>query len=112
MFGLLILLSLFMVHSFFFGPFQFLVVLLIVLFVISQSESPASVAVAELPGIGWVYRTFFKPPTYYRHDTAEMFLGAVHGVVVDLIDGLTTAKGIRAMTELERKPVMREFFRK
>jgi hypothetical protein len=112
MFGLLIVFAVFEAYSFFLGPFEFLLVLLIALFVISQGESPVSTAVGELPGIGWLYRAFFKPPTYYRHDTGSMFLSAVHGVVLEVIDGLTTAKGVRALTELERKPVMREFFRK
>ena len=112
MFGLLIILVLFMVNSFFWGPIEFLIVLVIALFIISTSESPVSVATGELPGIGWLYRVFFKPPTYYRHDTAEMFLGAVHGAVIEVIDCLTAQKGIRAMTDLERKPIMREFFRK
>jgi hypothetical protein len=112
MLGLFIILVVLMVDSFFRGPWEFLILIFIALFVIGQSESPVSVAVQELPGIGWLYRTFFKPPTYYRHDTAEMFLGAVHGAVLEVMDCLTTQKGVRAMTEFERKPVMRDFFRK
>ncbi|MBI3818857.1 MAG: hypothetical protein HY286_09230 [Planctomycetes bacterium] len=65
---------------------------------------------ASLPIIGPVIRFFVKPLTYYRVDTALMFQSAVHTCVQEVLDQLTTAKGIRALTELERKPIMREFF--
>ena len=64
--------------------------------------------ILSLPILGSVYRRFFHPITYYRIDTSEMFQHAVHGAVMEVIDQVTAAKGIRALTELERKPVMRE----
>lgn len=102
-------LSLFMARSFFVGPFQFLLFLFVALFLLSLGESGFDDAILELPGIGWVYGRVFKPTTYYKIDTALMFQAAVHDAVIEAIDGLTNAQGIRAMTELERKPVLKKF---
>ena len=47
--------------------------------------------------------------TYYKVDTAMMFRESVQNAVFEVIDDLTTAKGVRPLSELERKPVMRNF---
>ena len=65
-----------------------------------------------LPLIGPLYERFFRPITYYRIDTAQMFQQAVEAAVREVVDQATAVKGIRALTELEWKPVMRDFFRK
>ena len=57
-----------------------------------------------------IFLALFRRETYYKLDTAMMFQDSVHNAVLEVIDGLTTAKGIRALSELERKPVMRNFF--
>ena len=57
-----------------------------------------------------LFRRFIKPETYYQTDTALMFQQSVHAAVMEVIDGLTEEKGLRALSELERKPVSREFF--
>jgi len=50
--------------------------------------------------------------TYYQMDTAQMFQKAIHNAVLEAVDTVTNAKGIRALSETERKPIMREFFGK
>ena len=65
--------------------------------------------VRVIPMIGWLYKRFFKPDTYYAIDTETMFQTATHSAVVEVVDGLTNAKGLRALTELERKPILRDF---
>jgi len=60
------------------------------------------------PVIGWVI-ALFSQPTYFRMDTAGMFRAAAHAAVMETIDGITSAKGIRALSESERKPMMRGF---
>lgn len=59
-----------------------------------------------LPYVGPVYEFLFRPITYYKLDTAAMFQGAVHTAVLEVIDGLTKANGLRALSEDERKPVL------
>lgn len=66
--------------------------------------------VDAIPFIGWLYGRLFKPTTYYRLDTMLMFQKAVHNAVLEVIDTMTAEKGIRALSELERKPIMREFY--
>ena len=51
-----------------------------------------------------------KPLTYYKIDTALMFQSVTQAALLAALDGLTEAKGLKALTEAERKPVMRDFF--
>jgi len=37
-----------------------------------------------------------------------MLRAAVHAAVLEVVDGLTAAKGLRSLSEPERKPIMRE----
>lgn len=63
-----------------------------------------------MPILGWLYRLFVKPDTYYRIDTTLMFQQAVHNAVLEVVDGITQTKGIRALSDEQRKPIMRDFF--
>lgn len=45
--------------------------------------------------------------SYYKLDTDTMFRSSVHQSILGAIDGLTKAKGIRELSELERKPDLR-----
>jgi len=65
-----------------------------------------------MPVVGRVYETLFCPDTYYRRDTAEMFRQAVTSAVMQAIDEMTTEKGIHGLTQEERKPVLRNLYRK
>jgi len=56
-----------------------------------------------------IFVGMLRRETYYKIDTAMMFRESVQNAVFEVIDGLTTAKGIRSLSELERKPVMRNF---
>lgn len=69
-------------------------------------------ALVAMPILGPVYERIFRPQTYYKIDTYLMFQSAVHAAVLEVVDQLTTAKGLRALAESERKPVMREFYQK
>lgn len=72
---------------------------------LAEMIGPESVAV--LPIIGPLYVWIFSPATYYKLDTAGMFQKLVHNAVLEAIDELTTTNGLRALSEAERKPVMR-----
>jgi hypothetical protein len=65
----------------------------------------------SLPIVGAMWDAVF-PETYYKIDTEEMFETSVHTAVLDVVDTMTNQQGLRQLTELERKPVMREFFQK
>lgn len=79
--------------------------------IMSQGESEWDPYLLAVPVLGPLWERFFVPATYYRIDTALMFQEAVHQAVQDVVDGFTKAQGLRALTELERKPILREFYR-
>ena len=95
------------------GPIALLVLATLVLLLLSKMGKPEmDDFLMSLPLIGGVYERFFRPITYYRVDTSQMFQQAVQAAVMEVVDQVTTAKGMRPLSELERKPVMRDFFRK
>jgi len=68
-------------------------------------HSDTADALRVIPVLGWIYERWFSPVTFYRLDTAAMFRASVHAAVLEAIDDLTAQKGIRSLTEEERKPV-------
>jgi len=77
-------------------------------------EKPAGFLglLSAIPFIGWIFESFIRPTTYFKIDSALMFQSAVHAAVMEVIDGMTSAKGLRALSELERKPILRDFYRR
>jgi len=51
-------------------------------------------------------------PTYYRLDTALMFQDSVHSAVLEVIDQVTEGKGIKMLSELEKKPILSDLFKR
>jgi hypothetical protein len=97
----------------YYGPLALVLIVPLLLFVASNLGKPETDDfILQLPFIGQLYERLFRPITYYRIDTSEMFQQAVQKLVMDVIEEVTAANGIRALTELERKPVMRDFFKK
>lgn len=76
-----------------------------------QAESQGFIRsiMLAIPIWGNIWAAIF-PETYYKIDTEEMFGESVHQAVMDVVDDMTKQQGLRQLTELERKPVMREFF--
>jgi len=68
--------------------------------------------VLAIPIFGALYERIFKPSTYYKMDTTLMFQSVVNSVVQNVVDQIMSSKGLRPLTELERKPIMREFYRR
>lgn len=66
--------------------------------------------IGRWPVVGLLIQRFLRPMTYFKIDTALMFQSLTHGAVLEALDGLTAAKGIRQLNADERKPVMRDFF--
>ena len=63
-------------------------------------------SVLAIPLLGSIYEAIFLPDTYYKLDTESMFQTAVHASVMEALHGITKAKGIRPLTELEQRPVL------
>ena len=65
-----------------------------------------------IPIIGPILSIFSPASTYFTYDTALMFQDSVHNAVLETVDQITTAQGIRALTEMERKPVLSDLFKR
>ncbi|MGP8260623.1 MAG: hypothetical protein ACLQM6_11805 [Acidobacteriaceae bacterium] len=100
--------------GFFPGIFAYLGLIWLLGYLIREERlgTEAEDLVLAIPFLGGLYQKLFQPPTYYRIDTTLMYQAVVHKTVTDVVDQLLLAKGTRALTELERKPTMREFYQR
>ncbi len=65
-----------------------------------------------VPFLGALIAKTSRPATYYRLDTTLMFQESVHLAVLEILDGVTSAKGLKALSELERKPIITDLFKR
>jgi len=68
--------------------------------------------VRVIPFIGPRLVRIFRPETYYRSDTALMFQESVHASVLEVLDETIKTQGLRSLSELERKPILKNFFKR
>ena len=68
-------------------------------------------AVQAIPLIGTLYNNFFKPATYYAHDTTLMFQESVRQAVSTVIASERSAQGLRALSPDEERPQIRDLLR-
>ena len=66
-------------------------------------------SIVAIPILGPIYERIFRPETYYKVDTVMMFQQSVHNAVLEAVDQMTSTKGARALSELERKPALMHF---
>jgi len=90
-------------------PVAALIVLWVVALLAQGGSYGAERAMLTIPLVGWFYQKAFAPPTYYRLDTMHMFQSAVQSAMLEVINGLLTAKGLRALGDSEGQPISREF---
>lgn len=64
----------------------------------------------EVPLFGFFFRLLSPTFSYYHHDAATMFYTAVHQAVIEVVDEMTKAKGLRTLAADERRPSLREPF--
>jgi len=67
---------------------------------------------AMIPVLGAIMMRTLRPETYYRLDTALMFQELVRSAVLEVVDEIMKAKGIRALSEFERKPILSDLFKR
>ena len=77
---------------------------------LGEREKGFSALLARIPVIGFFLRSVLKPLTYYKFDTTGMFQSVTHAAVLETLDAVVNAQGIRALSDLDRKPIMRDFF--
>lgn len=75
-------------------------------------NSLGQLLISIIPFIGgWLARKIY-PITYYKIDTASMFMTFAQTAVLKVIDDITNAKGIRSLSESERKPILNDIFKR
>lgn len=70
------------------------------------------ILIARIPVVGdWLAMKLY-PITYYSVDTASMFMTYAQRSVLKVIDEITKEKGVRTLTESERKPILNDVFKR
>ncbi len=64
--------------------------------------------VLSIPVIGWLYDRIFNPNAYFRMDSAIMYQETVRRAVVEVVSNVKTENGLKALTEDEAKPKLRD----
>jgi len=67
-------------------------------------------ALMLIPYCGPLLHRLFRPMTYYRKDTSLMVQNAINNAIQEVIESITKAHGLRALSADERKPIMRDLF--
>lgn len=76
------------------------------------NHSVLKIIASRIPFIGnWLVRKWF-PITYYKVDSASMFMTYCHQSVLQVIDDITNDKGVKALTEDEKKPLLNNIFKR
>jgi len=75
-------------------------------------NSVGRLLVSKIPFVGdWLARKAY-PVTYYKVDTASMFMTYANNVVQNVIKQITKKKGIRELNIHEKKPMLNDIFQR
>jgi hypothetical protein len=86
-----------------FAPFILLALVIALGFLVRYGDTGLEPTVVSMPITGFCYSFVFRPQTYFNEDTALMFRETVHHAVTEAIDQVTSAQGIRGLSEKERQ---------
>lgn len=75
-------------------------------------NSIGKLIISKIPFVGKWLATMWYPITYYKNDTASMFMAYAQQSVLDVIDQITKGKGTRTLSESERKPILNNVFKR
>ncbi len=64
--------------------------------------------VLSIPIVGWLYDRLFNPNAYFRMDSANMYQETVRRAVGEVVSTVKTENGLKALTEDEAKPKLRD----
>lgn len=73
-------------------------------------NSVGQIIISKIPFIGeWLNKKLF-PVTYYKIDTASMFMTYAQSSVLKVIDEITKDQGTRSLSETDSKPILNNIF--
>lgn len=64
-----------------------------------------------IPILGWILLLLVFRETYYKVDTRLMFQDAIHSAVLEVLDGLTKANGLRPIDGPARQPTIQRLMK-
>lgn len=79
---------------------------------LSKEDSLFADHVFAIPYAGRLLERLCRPGTYFRYDSETMFRTATHNAMLEAVDATTKAQGAREITGDERKPILRDFFKR
>ena len=53
-----------------------------------------------------------RPDSYYNLDSSYMFQEAIRNAVNEVVDQITEGKGVKTLTEAERKPISSQYYQR
>jgi len=66
--------------------------------------------ISKVPFIGnWLIKMLY-PVTYFKIDTASIFMSYIQSSVLKVVDDITKKNGLRSLSESERKPILKDVF--
>jgi hypothetical protein len=68
--------------------------------------------ISKIPFVGNYLAQAFFPKTYYSVDTTSMFMTYAQSSVLKVIDDITKEKGVRPLSETDKKPILRDVFKR
>ncbi len=80
--------------------------------VVASGLSDLDAVLLRIPILGPFYERFLRPITYYRIDLMLAYQEAVHQAVLEVVDEITTTGGIKPLSELERRPILTELYKR
>jgi hypothetical protein len=90
----------------------FFLLILLMRSAVGQGLADLDALLLHTPIIAGFYEKFLRPVTYYRIDLALMYEEAVHAAVLQIIDELTEAQKLPRLSESERKPILRDLYKR
>lgn len=73
-------------------------------------NSAFQILLSKIPAVGHRLVKLLYPDTFYRHDTASMFVTYGDTVVKSVVDAIMKEKGMRLIPDEQRKPMMKNIF--
>ena len=93
------------------APIAFIVTLAGLCYMAREGVFGPEEVLIEIPILGWIYEKLFNPSTFYALDTALMYQESVRRAVNEVIAGLLSAQGLKALKEEDWKPTLRDLAR-
>jgi len=69
-------------------------------------------ALMKIPVVGPIYENWFRKETYYRQDTRLVYLKIVPGIIKEVAEEMTAAKGVKLTEQFETAPIFGELYKR